>query len=160
MSLYHPNDSKDNCGFGLIAQVKGKASHKLVQTAIEGLDRMQHRGGIAADGKTGDGCGLLLQKPDSFFSEIAEENGWKLGKKYGVGMVFLNQDETLAKQYKEKGEKMLIELSENYQSKDVNTACLLHSTGHAPANSEIDYSIIYADYYYVEALMRKANLKE
>jgi glutamate synthase (NADPH/NADH) large chain len=101
MSLYHPNDSKDNCGFGLIAQVKGKASHKLVQTAIEGLDRMQHRGGIAADGKTGDGCGLLLQKPDSFFSEIAEENGWKLGKKYGVGMVFLNQDETLAKRGRE-----------------------------------------------------------
>jgi len=55
---------------------------------------------------------------------------------------------------------MLVELSENYQSKDVNTACLLHSTGHAPANSEIDYSIIYADYYYVEALLRLKKLNK
>ena len=96
MSLYNPNDSKDNCGFGLIAHTQGEASHKLVITAIEGLDRMQHRGGIAADGKTGDGCGLLLQKPDAFFKEIAAENGWKLSKKYGVGVIFLNQDDTLA----------------------------------------------------------------
>lgn len=96
MSLYNPNDSRDNCGFGLIAQIHGEASHKLVGTAIEALDRMQHRGGIAADGKTGDGCGLLLQKPDAFFREIAQEQGWKLGKKYGVGMIFLNQDEEKA----------------------------------------------------------------
>jgi glutamate synthase (NADPH/NADH) large chain len=101
MSLYHPNDSKDNCGFGLIAHIKGKTSHTLVKTAIQGLHRMQHRGGIAADGKTGDGCGLLLQKPDSFFTEIASENGWKLSKKYGVGMIFLNQDEELAKRGRE-----------------------------------------------------------
>lgn len=96
MSLYNPNDSKDNCGFGLIAHIEGQASHRLVSTAIGALDRMQHRGGIAADGKTGDGCGLLLQKPDAFFKTIAEENNWKLGKKYGVGMIFLNQDEEKA----------------------------------------------------------------
>jgi glutamate synthase (NADPH/NADH) large chain len=96
MSLYHPNDSKDNCGFGLIAHTKGLPSHKLVSTAIEGLDRMQHRGGIAADGKTGDGCGLLLQIPDAFFRKIAEQQNWKLGKMYGVGVIFLNQDQALA----------------------------------------------------------------
>jgi glutamate synthase (NADPH/NADH) large chain len=96
MSLYHPNDSRDNCGFGLIAHTQGEPSHKLVSTAIEGLDRMQHRGGIAADGKTGDGCGLLLQKPDEFFQKVATDNGWKLSQKYGVGMVFLNQDQALA----------------------------------------------------------------
>ncbi|MFC3092627.1 glutamate synthase large subunit [Alteromonas sediminis] len=98
MSLYHPNDARDNCGFGLIAHTTGSPSHKLVQTAITGLDRMQHRGGIAADGVTGDGCGLLLQKPDSFFRAIAEENGWKLGKKYAVGMIFLSKDDALANQ--------------------------------------------------------------
>ncbi|MCV2883696.1 glutamate synthase large subunit [Aestuariibacter sp. AA17] len=92
MSLYNPNDSRDNCGFGLIAQINGETSHDLVLTAIEALDRMQHRGGIAADGKTGDGCGLLLQKPDAFFQAIASEHGWKLGKKYGVGMIFLSRD--------------------------------------------------------------------
>ncbi|MGS2721385.1 glutamate synthase large subunit [Paraglaciecola aestuariivivens] len=96
MSLYHPNDSKDNCGFGLIAHTHGEPSHHLVSTAISGLDRMQHRGGIAADGKTGDGCGLLMQKPDEFFTAIAEQKGWKLSKNYGVGMVFLNQDTALA----------------------------------------------------------------
>lgn len=96
MSLYHPNDSKDNCGFGLIAHTTGEASHKIVKTAIQALDRMQHRGGIAADGKTGDGCGLLMQKPNSFFQEIATENGWKLSKKYAVGMIFLSQDTKLA----------------------------------------------------------------
>jgi glutamate synthase (NADPH/NADH) large chain len=53
---------------------------------------MQHRGGIASDGKTGDGCGLLLQKPDSFFRAIANDNNWKLGKKYAVGMIFLSPD--------------------------------------------------------------------
>lgn len=98
MSLYNPNDSRDNCGFGLIAHTHGEASHQLVETAIHGLDRMQHRGGIAADGKTGDGCGLLLQKPDAFFNDIARENGWKLSKKYAVGMIFLSQDPTLAQQ--------------------------------------------------------------
>ncbi|MDG1922890.1 MAG: glutamate synthase large subunit, partial [Glaciecola sp.] len=101
MSLYHPNDSKDNCGFGLIAHTQGEASHRLVTTAIEGLDRMQHRGGIAADGKTGDGCGLLIAKPDSFFRTVAEQAGWRLGTNYAVGMVFLSQDPVLAQQARE-----------------------------------------------------------
>ncbi|TMO54181.1 glutamate synthase large subunit [Pseudoalteromonas phenolica] len=96
--LYDSKLEKDNCGFGLIAQINGQASHKLIRNAITGLDRMQHRGGIASDGKTGDGCGLLLQKPDSFFRAIATENGWHLGKNYAVGMMFLNADETLASQ--------------------------------------------------------------
>ncbi|MEQ9566664.1 MAG: hypothetical protein RLN85_12810, partial [Pseudomonadales bacterium] len=64
--LYNIDEFKDNCGFGLIAHLKGERSHRLLETAIESLTCMTHRGGIAADGKTGDGCGLLLQKPDSF----------------------------------------------------------------------------------------------
>ncbi|MEZ8910735.1 glutamate synthase large subunit [Vibrio cyclitrophicus] len=92
MALYDPSLEKDNCGFGLIAQMEGQPSHKLVRTAISALDRMTHRGGIAADGKTGDGCGLLLQKPDSYLRIIAEENNFKLGKQYAVGMVFFSQD--------------------------------------------------------------------
>lgn len=92
MALYDPSLEKDNCGFGLIAQMEGQPSHKLVRTAISALDRMTHRGGIAADGKTGDGCGLLLQKPDSYLRIIAKENNFKLGKQYAVGMVFFSQD--------------------------------------------------------------------
>lgn len=96
MSVYDPTLEKDNCGFGLIAHMEGDASHKLVRVAISALTRMQHRGGISADGKTGDGCGLLMQKPDIFFRAIAEERNWALGRKYAVGMVFLSTDPILA----------------------------------------------------------------
>ncbi len=101
MSLYDPTLEKDNCGFGLIAHTEGETSHKLVRLAISALDRMQHRGGIAADGKTGDGCGLLMQKPDSFFRAVAEDKGWNLGRKYAVGMLFLNPDAALAEQHRQ-----------------------------------------------------------
>ncbi len=93
MALYDPELEKDNCGFGLMAHIGGEASHKLVRTAIASLARMAHRGGIAADGKTGDGCGVLLQKPDNFFRSIAKEEGWNLGGRYGVGMIFLSPDD-------------------------------------------------------------------
>ncbi|GGI69516.1 glutamate synthase large subunit [Shewanella gelidii] len=92
MSLYHPSFERDNCGFGLIAQMDGEASHRIVRTAIHGLDRMKHRGGIAADGRTGDGCGLLMQMPTKFFEAVAEENGFHLSRRFAVGMLFLSQD--------------------------------------------------------------------
>jgi len=95
--LYRLDEFKDNCGFGLIAHLKGSASHRLLQTAIEALTCMTHRGGIAADGKTGDGCGLLLQKPDSFLRAVAKEAcGVELDAIYGVGAVMLNRDPQLA----------------------------------------------------------------
>jgi len=65
--LYRPEFEKDNCGFGLIANMDNRPSHSLVQTAIESLARMTHRGGVAADCCTGDGCGLLIKKPARFF---------------------------------------------------------------------------------------------
>ena len=71
------------------------------------------------------------------------------------------KDKTLAKTYLDKAEAMLVELSsDRYQSRNVNSAFLLHSTGHYPNKTEIDYSIIYADYYYVEALLRLKKIKE
>lgn len=100
MSLYHPSFERDNCGFGLIAQMDGEASHRIVRTAIHGLDRMKHRGGIAADGRTGDGCGLLMQLPTEFFKAIATEHDWHLSRRFAVGMLFLSQDEALATQSK------------------------------------------------------------
>ncbi len=92
--LYHPAEFKDNCGFGLIAHMKGEASHRLLQTAIESLTCMTHRGGIAADGKTGDGCGLLIQSPDTFLRKVARSAFDKdPGKLFAVGQIFLNPDE-------------------------------------------------------------------
>ncbi|MEI7187579.1 glutamate synthase large subunit [Dickeya dianthicola] len=95
--LYDASHERDNCGFGLIAHIEGEPSHKVVRTAIHALARMQHRGAILADGKTGDGCGLLLQKPDRFFRLVAEEHGWRLANNYAVGMLFLSRDEEKAR---------------------------------------------------------------
>ncbi|MEX0615900.1 MAG: glutamate synthase large subunit, partial [Methylophaga sp.] len=94
--LYRPEFERDNCGFGLIAQMDGKPSHWLVETAIEALGNLTHRGAIGADGKTGDGCGLLLKKPDSFFRAIAKELSFELAERYAVGVVFLSTDESKA----------------------------------------------------------------
>jgi glutamate synthase (NADPH/NADH) large chain len=91
--LFRPEEFRDNCGFGLIAHTAGDASHRLLQTAIESLTCMTHRGGIAADGKTGDGCGLLMQMPDRFMRTLAQESfGAALADTYAVGQVFLGSD--------------------------------------------------------------------
>ncbi|GED21082.1 glutamate synthase large subunit [Halomonas halmophila] len=92
--LHQPDEFRDNCGFGLIAHMEGQASHDLLKTAIESLTCMTHRGGIAADGKTGDGCGLLLKMPDAFMRDVAREAlGVELGERYAVGAVFLPDDD-------------------------------------------------------------------
>ncbi|EAW39756.1 Glutamate synthase domain 2 [marine gamma proteobacterium HTCC2080] len=93
--LYRPEEFRDNCGFGLIAHIQGQPSHRLLETAIESLTCMTHRGGIAADGKTGDGCGLLLQMPDSFMRAEAKAHFAKdLGQHYAVGMIFMGAEPT------------------------------------------------------------------
>ena len=90
--LYNPEEFRDNCGFGMIAHQQGVPSHKLLQTAIESLTCMTHRGGIAADGKTGDGCGLLLQMPTPFMRSAARDIlGRDLKNNFAVGMVFMSR---------------------------------------------------------------------
>lgn len=97
--LYRPEEFRDNCGFGLIAHLEGQASHRLVKTAIQALTCMTHRGGIAADGKTGDGCGLLLSKPDAFLRQKAQEDlAVTLPEEYAVGMFFLSSEVNVRKQ--------------------------------------------------------------
>ncbi|MDC8805041.1 glutamate synthase large subunit [Halomonas pacifica] len=92
--LHQPGEFRDNCGFGLIAHMEGEASHDLLKTAIESLTCMTHRGGIAADGKTGDGCGLLLKMPEGFMREVARETlGVDLGSRFAVGTIFLPDDD-------------------------------------------------------------------
>ena len=106
--LYRAGEFKDNCGFGLMAHLEGKASHDLLRKAIEALACMTHRGGIAADGKTGDGCGLLLQKPDSFLRTVVKEQlGTELAAQFAVGMVFLSQDAQLAERARSELNKQL-----------------------------------------------------
>ena len=79
---------KDNCGFGLLASIDNKPSHKNLEDAIKALSRMMHRGAVAADGKTGDGSGLLLSLPKSFFAKVAKKDDIILPDVYAVAMVF------------------------------------------------------------------------
>src|SRR5580693_3746565 len=87
---------KDSCGFGLIASLDDRASHWVLQTAISSLNRLTHRGAIAADGKTGDGCGLLIKQPTAFLRAVAAESGFTLSARFAAGLVFLNRDQAKA----------------------------------------------------------------
>jgi glutamate synthase (NADPH/NADH) large chain len=69
-TLYDPEFERDSCGFGLIANLDDLPSHWVVETAIEALARLTHRGAVAADGKTGDGCGLLIKFPEGFLRAV------------------------------------------------------------------------------------------
>ena len=79
---------KDNCGFGLVADMQNRQSHKNLEDAITSLERMMHRGAVAADGKTGDGSGLLLSIPDYFMRKVATDEGVDLPETYGIAMIF------------------------------------------------------------------------
>src|ERR1019366_1082669 len=90
--LYRESFERDSCGFGLIASLDDKPSHWLVETAISSLNRLTHRGAIATDGKTGDGCGLLIKMPTRFLREAAIEAGFSLTQRFAAGLVFLDPD--------------------------------------------------------------------
>ncbi|MDP0560864.1 MAG: glutamate synthase large subunit [Candidatus Endonucleobacter sp. (ex Gigantidas childressi)] len=126
--LYDPCEFRDNCGFGLIAHKDGKKSHHLLQTAITALACMTHRGGIAADGKTGDGCGLLLQIPDTFFRDIVKNDMLTiLPRQYAIGMVFFSQDKDKYVAAKSRLEQELADQSLNiigWREVPVNSCCL------------------------------------
>ncbi len=89
--LYDPAFERDSCGFGLIANLDDQPSHWIVETAITSLNRLTHRGAVAADGKTGDGCGLLLKKPEEFLRAVAAESGIELGLRFASGIAFLSR---------------------------------------------------------------------
>ena len=90
--LYRPSFERDSCGFGLIASLAGRESHWLVATAVSALARLTHRGAVAADGKTGDGCGILFSTPEPFLRAVAAEAGIEPGAHFAAGMVFLDPD--------------------------------------------------------------------
>jgi len=106
--LYDPRFDRDSCGFGLIANLDDQASHYVVETAIAALVRLTHRGAVAADGKTGDGCGLLIKFPEAFLRAVGVEAGLLLNERFAAGTVFLSQDEKLAGRVREEIEKGVI----------------------------------------------------
>jgi glutamate synthase (NADPH) large chain len=94
--LFKPAYERDSCGFGLIASLDDAPSHELVRIAMTSLRRLTHRGAIATDGKTGDGCGLLLKKPEGFLRAVAAEAGIELTPLFASGLVFLSREPTAA----------------------------------------------------------------
>ena len=96
--LYKKDSFKDNCGFGLIANLQGRPSRKIVIDSIEALKSMTHRGGIGSDGKTGDGCGLMLNiNKDFFIKAIKDEQNINLSNRFAIGQLFYFEDFQLVK---------------------------------------------------------------
>ena len=90
--LYNPRQEHDACGVGFIVKVDGNKSHEIVEKGIQILCNLEHRGAIGGDGKTGDGAGMLVQIPDTFFRKQVSFSLPKAGA-YGVGMLFLPVDQ-------------------------------------------------------------------
>src|SRR5215468_8379506 len=96
MGQRHPNwghPDHDACGTGFIARLGGAANHDIVEHALSALERLTHRGGVDADGASGDGAGLLTTIPKSFFSAKAAALGIELPEQFGLGVAFLSPDE-------------------------------------------------------------------
>ncbi len=93
--LYCPELEHDNCGIGAVVNIDGKKSHKIVSQALEIVENLEHRAGKDAEGKTGDGVGILLQISHSFFQKACKKEGIEIGeeREYGIGMFFFPQNE-------------------------------------------------------------------
>ena len=100
--LYSPQFEHDNCGIGAVVNIKGKKTHATVENALKIVENLEHRAGKDAEGKTGDGVGILLQISHKFFSKAVKSLGIFLGseREYGIGMFFFPQDELKRNQAK------------------------------------------------------------
>lgn len=95
MNLYSPEFEHDNCGIGAVINIKGRKSHQIVSDALKIVENLEHRAGKDAEGKTGDGVGILTQVPHKFFKRVCAAEGITIGneREYGVGMFFFPQNE-------------------------------------------------------------------
>ena len=93
--LYRQEFEHDNCGIGAVVNIKGKKTHETVANALRIVEHLEHRAGKDAEGKTGDGVGILLQISHKFFSKACKKEGIKIGgeREYGIAVLFLPQDE-------------------------------------------------------------------
>ena len=98
--MYDSSFEHDNCGIGAVVNIKGIKTHKTVSDALRIVENLEHRAGKDAEGKTGDGVGILLQISHKFFKKAAKELGVELGEErdYGIGMFFFPQNELQRKQ--------------------------------------------------------------
>ena len=94
--LYLPEFEHDNCGAGFICSLKGEKSNDIIHKALEILEKLEHRGAVSADGKTGDGAGILIDIPHEFFKKVCSFELPEAGQ-YAVGNVFLPRRENQRK---------------------------------------------------------------
>ncbi len=109
--LYDPKFEHDACGIGLLANIKGKKSHSIIDNAIQILKNLAHRGGVGSEPDTGDGAGILIQIPHKFMKKVCVNEDIKLPNEgeYGVGMLFLSPDFETRSRSLEKLKKIVIE---------------------------------------------------
>ncbi len=107
--LYDPRFEHDNCGIGAVANMKGIKTHRTVDQALHIVENLEHRAGKDAEGKTGDGVGIMLQISHKFFKKVTRPLGIELGeeREYGIGMFFFPQDELARNQAKKMFEIIL-----------------------------------------------------
>ena len=93
--LYRQEFEHDNCGIGAVVNIKGKKSHDTVANALRIVENLDHRAGKDAEGKTGDGVGILLQISHKFFKKACKKEGIEIGqeREYGIGQFFFPQHE-------------------------------------------------------------------
>ncbi len=92
--LYDPSRDKDACGLAMVATLRGSAGHDIIDTALDALRNLEHRGAVGSDAGTGDGAGILSQLPDKFLRSVAGFELPKLGT-YAAGLVFIHQDDSV-----------------------------------------------------------------
>ena len=98
--LVRPEFEHDNCGIGAVVNSRGIKSHLTVERALGIVENMEHRAGKDAEGKTGDGVGILLQISHKFFSKVCKERQIPIGgeREYGIAQMFFPQDELKRRQ--------------------------------------------------------------
>ena len=143
--LYRPEFEHDNCGIGAVVNIKGRKSHETVANALKIVENLEHRAGKDAEGKTGDGVGILLQVSHKFFSKVCTPLGFSLPKErdYGVGMFFFPQDESGKKDFRSDCGKRRNEISWMAEGADLS--------GSIGKESGRMYALYYAGVYRASA---------
>ncbi|MGH2342740.1 glutamate synthase large subunit [Segnochrobactraceae bacterium EtOH-i3] len=109
MGLYRPDQERDACGVGFVADMKGRRTHSIIEMGLHILENLEHRGAVGADPLMGDGAGLLAQIPHRFFKEECAKLGFDLPEpgEYAVGFFFMPQDDTARKHFEEVIERVI-----------------------------------------------------
>ncbi|PZD95510.1 glutamate synthase large subunit [Paenibacillus sambharensis] len=114
--LYDPQFEKDACGMGFVANIKGNKSHTIIRQALTVLENMEHRGGQGSEANTGDGAGIMLQLPHTFFVRELQKQDITLPAEgdYAVGMLFLPQDEAIRAEQERRLEEIIREEGQQF----------------------------------------------